>query len=144
MPKRAIIALAIVGVALTVSTAALLSTSQIVPLNGSITAVNLALYTDSGLTTPCTALNSGMVSPGGTSTQTVYVKNIGTVPETLTMSVNGWIPANAGSYLTLSWDRQNYVLNAGQSVQATLTLTAASNTGSLTTFSCNVTFTGTQ
>jgi hypothetical protein len=144
LSKVGIIAIITAAILLTVTTAAVLNTSQIVPLNGTVTAVNLALYTDIGLTTPCTTLNTGMISPGGTSTQTIYVKNTGTVPETLTMAVNGWNPSNASSVLTLSWDRQTYVLSAGQSIPATLTLTAAANTGSLTTFSCNVTFTGTQ
>jgi hypothetical protein len=144
LSKGAIFAIVIAAVLLTVSTAAVLNTNQIVPLNGTVTAVNLALYTDSGLTTPCTTLNTGMISPGGTATQTIYVKNTGTVPETLTMAVNAWNPSNASSSLTLSWDRQTYVLSAGQSIPATLTLTAAANTGSLTTFSCNATFTGTQ
>jgi hypothetical protein len=90
------------------------------------------------------ALSVGTLNPGGTATQTVYVKNTGNVPETLTMTANNWTPANAPTYLTLSWNQQNTVLNAGASTQATLTLTVASNTGSQTTFSCDVTLTGTQ
>lgn len=129
---------------MTIATSGLLSSSQTVPYSGTITAVNLAIYSDSGLTQNCTSINTGTVNPGGTATQTIYVKNTGTAPETLTMAVNNWNPTNAGSSLTLSWDRQNYVLSAGQSIQATLTLTVASNTGSLTTFSCSATFTGTQ
>ena len=129
---------------MTIATSGLLSSSQTVPYSGTITAVNLAIYSDSGLTQNCTSINTGTVNPGGTATQTIYVKNTGTAPETLTMAVNNWNPTNAGSSLTLWWDRQNYVLSAGQSIQATLTLTVASNTGSLTTFSCSATFTGTQ
>ena len=139
-----IIALTLTGTVLAAATSGLLSVSQSVPYSGTITAINLAIYSDSGLTQNCTSLNTGTVNPGGTATQTIYVKNTGTVPETLTLAVSNWNPANASSFLTLSWDRQNYVLTAGQSIQATLTLTVASNTGSLTTFSCSATFTGTQ
>ena len=139
-----IIALTLTGTVLALTTSGILTTSQTVPYSGTITAINLAIYSDSGLTQNCTALNTGNVSPGGTTTQTIYVKNTGTASETLTMAVSNWNPANAGSSLTLSWDKQNTVLSAGQSVQATLTLTVAANTGSLTTFSCSVTFTGTQ
>ena len=140
----AIIAVAIAGILLTVTTAALLSTNQTVPLNGTVTAVNLGVYSDSACTQTVTALNVGTLNPGGTATQTVYIKNTGNVPETLTMSANNWNPTNATTSLTLTWNRQNTVLNADQTIQATLTLTAASNTGSLTTFSCDVTLTGTQ
>jgi hypothetical protein len=144
LSKGVIIALAIAGILLTVTTAALLSANQTVPLSGTITAVNLGVYSDSACTQTCTALNVGTLNPGDTATQTVYVKNSGNVPETLTMTANNWNPTNATSSLTLTWNQQNTVLNAGQSIQATLTLTAASNTGSLTTFSCSVTITGTQ
>ena len=144
IPSKVIIALTITALALTLTTAAVLSTNQTVPLNGTINAVNLGVYSDSACTQTVTALNVGTLNPGGTATQTVYVKNTGNIPETLTMTTNNWTPTNAPTYLTLSWNRQNTVLNAGSSIQATLTLTAASNTGSLTTFSCDVTLTGTQ
>jgi hypothetical protein len=142
--KFAVIAVAIVGMLLTATTAALLSTSQTVPLNGTINAINLGLYSDSNCTQTVTTLSVGALNPGGSATQTIYVKNTGNTPETLTMTINNWNPTNANTYLTLTWNRQNTILNAGQSIQATLTLTAAANTGSLTTFSCDVTLTGTQ
>ena len=140
----AIIALTIAGILLTATTAALLSANQTVPLNGTINAVNLGIYSDSACTQTVTALNVGVLNPGGTATQTVYIKNTGNVPETLTMTVNNWDPTSASSSLTLTWNRESTVLTAGQIIQATLTLTAAANTGSLTTFSCDVTLTGTQ
>ena len=144
LPKFAIIALTIAGILLTATTAAVLSTTQTVPLNGTINAVNLGVYSDSACTQNVTALDVGDISPGGTATQTVYIKNTGNVPETLTMSANNWSPINASSSLTLTWNQQNTILDAGQSIQATLTLTAAPDTGSLTTFSCDVTLTGTE
>jgi hypothetical protein len=140
----AIIALTITALALTLTTAALLSASQNVPLSGTINAVNLGVYTDSACTQPATALNVGTLNPGTTATQTIYIKNTGNIPETLTMTTNNWTPTGADSSLTLTWNRQNTVLAAGTSIQATLTLTAAANTGTLTTFSCDITLTGTQ
>jgi hypothetical protein len=139
-----VVVLTMVGTVLAITTSGLLSASQTVPYNGTITAVNLGVYTDSSCTQTCTALTVGALNPGGTATQTVYIKNTGTVSETLTMTVSNWNPGSASSSLALTWNQQNTVLTAGQSVQATLTLTAASNTGSLTTFSCSVTVTGTQ
>ncbi len=143
-PSIAIIALTITALALSVTTAALLSSNQTVPLNGTINAVNLGVYSDSACTIPATTLTVGNINPGATATQTVWIKNTGNIPETLTMTTGNWSPSNANTYLTLSWNRQNTVLNAGASIQATLTLTAAANTGTLTTFSCDVTLTGTQ
>jgi hypothetical protein len=142
--KILIIAAIISALTLTATTAAVLSTSQNVPLTGTINAVNLGVYSDSGCTQTVTSLNVGTLNPGGTATQTIYIKNTGNVPETLTMTTNNWTPTNASSSLTLTWNRQNTSLNAGNSTQAILTLTAAANTGTLTTFSCDVTLTGTQ
>jgi hypothetical protein len=144
LSKIGIIALTIAAIALTATTAALLTTNQSVPLNGTINAVNLGVYSDSGCTQTVSTLNIGTLNPGGTATQTIYIKNTGNIAETLTMSTSNWNPSNANTSLTLSWNRNNYVLPTGQSIQATLTLTAAANTGSLTTFSCDVTLTGTQ
>jgi hypothetical protein len=139
-----IIALITIGVLLTVVTAAVLSANQTVPLNGTISAVNLGVFSDSACTQTATALTVGTLSPGGTATQTVYIKNTGNVAETLTMTANNWTPSGASSSLTLTWNRQSTVINPGASIQATLTLTASANTGSLTTFSCDVILTGTQ
>ncbi len=140
----AVIALSIAALALTLTTAAVLMNSQSFSVGGTINSVNLGVYSDSGCTQTATALNFGALNPGGTATQTVYLKNSGNCPETLTMAATNWIPTNATSSLTLTWNQQNTVLPAGQTIQATLTLTAAANTGSLTTFSCSVTLTGTQ
>jgi hypothetical protein len=140
----AIIGIVVAVILLTATSYALLSAVKTIPLSGTISVVNVGVYSDSGCTQNCTSLNVGTVSPGGTATQTIYIKNVGTVPETLSMTVSGWNPTTASSSLSLSWNQQNSVLSAGQSVQATLTLTVASTVGSLTNFSCDITFTGTQ
>jgi hypothetical protein len=144
MPSLAIIALTITALALVLTTAAVLSTNQTVPLTGTINAVNLGVYSDSACTQTLTTLNIGTLNPGNNATQTIYIKNTGNIPETLTMTTNNWTPTGANTTLTLSWNRQNTVLAAGANTPATLTLTAASNTGTITTFSCDVTLTGTQ
>jgi hypothetical protein len=142
--KAAIITIAVAIMSLTLTAAGLLSASQTVPMNGTINAVNVGVYSDSDCTLNCTSLNVGSLNPGDTATQTVYIKNTGNTPVTLSMAASSWNPTNATSSLTLSWNRQSYVLGTGQSVQATLTLAVASDTGSLTTFSCDVTITGAQ
>ncbi len=143
-PRFAIIGLVVAVILLTATSYGLLSAFRTVPLSGTISAVNVGVYSDSSCTQNCTSLSVGTVSPGGTATQTIYIKNIGTVSETLSMTVSDWNPTTANSLLSLSWDQQNSVLSAGQSVRAILTLTVASTVGSLTSFSCDITFTGSQ
>ena len=140
----AIIVIAITGLLVTMTTLGALSDSQNLPLSGTVTTVNVEAYTDAACTIPCTALSVGNVSPGGSGTQTIYIKNSGTVPVTLTMSTSAWTPTAAAYYLTVSWNRQSYVLASGTSVAATFTLSAASGTTGFSSFSCTVTITGSE
>jgi hypothetical protein len=142
--KLAALTLALVGIVITVTVVAALSSSVTVPLSGTISTVNVEAYSDAACTHPVTELSLGNLNPGSSVSRTIYIKNSGTIPVTLTMTVSGWSPTGAGSYLSLSWNQQNHVLSAGASVSATLTLTAASSTGSLTTFSCNAVITGAE
>ena len=139
----AIIALAATGIFLSLVTAGLVAT-QTVTSNGTVSAVNVGVYSNYSCTQNLTSISWGTLYAGNSTTRTIYVKNTGTVPVTLTMTDGNWVPTTANTVLTLTWNRQNTVLNAGQSIQATLTLTAASNTGSLAAFNCDVTFTGSQ
>ena len=144
IPVRASIIIAIVATLLTLTTTGLLIANQTVPLTGTITTVNVGVYLDAEGTQNCTSLNFGSLNPGDTATQIVYIKNTGTAPVTLSMTANNWNPTSSSSYLTLSWNRQNTILNAQESIQATLTLTSTANADDLSSFGCDLTFTGTR
>jgi hypothetical protein len=140
----AIIALAATGIFLTLVTSGLLLSSQNVSSNGTISTVNVGVYSDSACTLNCTSISWGTISPGSSATSTIYVKNTGTVPMTLTMTTTGWNPTNANGPIALSWNRESYVLNANQSISAVLTLTVSSSiNSSITTFNVNIVITGT-
>jgi hypothetical protein len=134
----------VIATSLTLTTLAALSASQNVQLDGTITAVNVEVYSDAACTQPCSIIHVGTLNPGSTFTKSVYVKNTGTVPVSLSMTTNSWSPTSASNYLTLSWNRQNYILNDGSSREAILTLTVTSDTGDLEAFSFSATITGTQ
>ena len=142
--KIAVPLIALSLVLLTGVSIAALNASRNVDFNGTIATVNVEVYSNQACTQLCSTINVGSLSPDDTFTQTVYVKNTGSVPVTLTMTANNWNPAIANNYLTFSWNRQNYVLNGGSYIAATLTLTSASNADSLTTFGFTATITGTQ
>ena len=140
----ATIAIAVTGLFLTMITAGALVSSQTVPSGGTITAVNVGVYSNSACTQNCTSINWGTLAPGNSTTQTIYVKNTGTVPVTLSMATANWSPSNANAYLSVTWNRDSYVLAAGSSVSAKLTLTASASAGSITTFNFNIVITGTE
>jgi hypothetical protein len=140
----ATIALILSGVLLAATAAGLLTTTQTVPSNGTITAINLGVYSDTACTIMLTTLNWGSLSPGASTTQTIYIKNTGNVAETLTLSTTSWNPANSPTYLSVNWDRQGATLNPGATISATLTLTATTGASALSTFGVNIVITGTQ
>ncbi len=121
-----------------------LTSSQTVQVTGTVSAVNVGVYSDQACAVNCTAISWGNVNPGGSKSYAVYVKNTGNVAVTLALTTGSWIPTSAGSLLAQTWDREGYVLQASANVTATLVLSAESNTGSLTGFSYNIVVTGTQ
>ena len=140
----AIIAIAATGLFLTLLTTGLLMSSQTLQSSGTVTAVNVGVYSDSSYTQNCTSIDWGTIAPGNSSTRTIYIKNIGTIPITLSMTTGSWVPSNANTYISLGWNRGGTVLSAGQSTSATLTLSASSSAGNITSFSFNIIITGTE
>jgi hypothetical protein len=147
MPKitiAAVLAIATAGLFLTVMSAGVLSDSQTVYSAGSISSVGVGVFIDSTCTINCTSISWGSLAPGSSASRTVYVKNTGNLPVSLSMATSGWNPYSASAYLTQSWDRTSYSLGAGASVSASLTLTASSSAGVLSSFAYNIVITGTQ
>jgi hypothetical protein len=103
----------------------------------------MGVYSDSACTNAITTLNWGSIAAGGTTTQTVYLKNSGTGSMALNMTTSAWSPGVASTYLALNWNKEGIVLSAGQSTAATLTLTVSSSTTGITSFSNTITFFGT-
>ena len=139
----AIIALSATGIILTLAASGLLFSTQNVQYNGNVSAVNVGVYTDSDCTNNCTHITAGTVSPGMSYTDVIYVKNTGNEPVTLSMTTSDWDPSAANGPITLTWNRDSYTLDAGDSVRATLTLSISSSiSNSITAFSFNVAITG--
>jgi DeoR/GlpR family transcriptional regulator of sugar metabolism len=62
----------------------------------------------------------------------------------LSMTTNNWNPASALSYITLSWNSENYMLSGGSVVQAALTLSVSSTISGIANFSFDIIITGTE
>lgn len=138
----AILALVAVGLVLTVTTAGLLTVTQSVSSSGTITAVNVGVYSDSGCTQNLTSISWGTISPGSSVAKTIYVKNTGNAQITLSMTTNSWSPTSANGPITLTWNKEATTLSVGASTAATLTLTVSSSISGITSFSFNIVITG--
>jgi hypothetical protein len=141
-----LIAIGITSMLLVVLTAGALTTNQTLSSSGNISpisSVGVALYSDAGLTTPMTSITWGTLNPGGQTSVTVYIKNTGNIPETLSMVASGWSPANANTYLTCTWNPAQTTIAAGASTSAVITL-ATGGSAPTVSFSFNIVITGTQ
>jgi hypothetical protein len=127
-----------------VSALASLYATHTVPNTGSITAVGVGVYSDINCVNPLSSIGWGTLNPGSTTNYTMYVKNTGDAQETLNMTTSSWNPGTASSYITLKWNQEKSILSAGASVPAVLTLTVSPSITGITSFSFNITITGTH
>lgn len=138
-----ILAVAVTVIVVSVLAASLLSAYQKVPNAGDVKAVGVGVYWDSDCTSNVTSINWGFLEPGTTADVTVYIKNEGNIAVVLSMTTDNWDPTSASDHITLSWNRESHVLNSG-SVQAVLTLSVSPEINDVTSFSFDITITGTE
>jgi hypothetical protein len=139
----AIIALAATSVFLTLVTAGMIAT-QTLSSDGTVTTVDVGVYSDLACSQNCTSISWGTLHPGDTANKTVYVKNTGTREITLSMTSGNWAPEDSDTYLTLTWDQEGTVLDVDDFVTANLTLSVDSDTGDLTDFNFDIVIAGTE
>jgi hypothetical protein len=136
-------ALAVVVVLMTAGVLALLSVNRTLTTTGTIGTVNVGVYSDINCTQPVSSIPWGTLNPGTSTVETVYVKNQGTVTETLNMTSSGWNPSNCPTYMSLTWDAENALVTVGNDVKADFNLTVSPSITGITAFSFNITITGT-
>ena len=129
----------VVGSAVTL---AVLNVQRAIPSSGMVVAVNVGVYSDAACTLNLTSIDWGSVYPGGSVPRMIYVKNTGNVPMTLSMTATGWNPAGAAGQINVTWDKENAVLNSGQSSSATLTLSVLQSVSGVASFSMNIIVSG--
>jgi len=132
-----------VAAILMISTAlAVIQPTRIVTHNGTVETLNVSVFQDSACTQALSALNWGTLKPGTSANRTIYIKNTGNAALTLNMTVTTWNPSTSASYITLTWDRQSFVLTQGSSVPALLVLSVSANVNGFTDFSCTTIIAG--
>jgi len=141
--KLIVIALTVTALTLAATTLAAINVNRDIISSGDVTTTpNINVYSDSACTQNLTTINWGTIEAGSSTNQTIYVKNTGTGTLTLSLATSNWNPTTASSYLTIDWNKTGTHLSAGQSTSAILTLTVASNTTGVTTFSNTITIRG--
>ena len=112
------------------------------PNLGTVKAIGVGVYWDSGCTNSVTSTNWGTVEPGSTNDVTVYIKNEGTAGETLSSTAENWSPSTASMYMSLSWDYGGQVIDVGEVVPVTLSLSVSASVTGITSFSFDIVIVG--
>ena len=147
LQKTQVSVILVVGALVAVSAlvSGLLIASQTIPNTGNVKAVGVGVYSDSACTQEVLSIQWGILDPGESSDETVYIRNEGNVAVVLNMATENWDPASASSYITLGWNlEEGYVLNHGQSVETVLTLSVSSSISGVESFTFDIIITGTE
>jgi len=109
--------------------------------SGKIKVVGAKAYSDPGATLEVSAIDWGVISPGGISQATIYLKSTSTVPVNMTLTTENWSPPAAAQYMTLTWNLSPQTLSPGEVRAVILTLRVSQNIVGVIDFSFDVVIT---
>jgi len=112
------------------------------PNLGTVKAIGVGVYWDSGCSNTVTSVNWGTVEPGSTNDVTIYIKNEGNTAATLSSVAENWNPSIASTYMSLTWDYAGQVIDVGAVVQVTLSLSVSDTIEGITSFSFDIVIVG--
>jgi hypothetical protein len=110
-----------------------------VPGQGAIKGINTGIYSDQACTTQVRSINWGLIEPGATANQTVYVRNEGDTPTTLTVTLSNWNPANSYNHISITWNYTGQTVDVNQVIPVTFTLHVSENVQGISDFSFDIT-----
>jgi hypothetical protein len=121
----------------------LLSNSVTVPSHGNVKTIGVTAYWDSVYTSRVTSIDWGTIEPGSSKNVSMYLRNEGNAPITVSLNVMNWNPTNASSYMSVSWNYSGAQISPSNSALVTLKLVVASNVSNIPTFDVSIVITGT-
>lgn len=144
IPVGVILVIAMTVIAVSVLATSLLMARLRVPNVGNVKAVGVGVYWNSACTSNVTSIDWGFLEPGAIVNITVYIKNEGNIPVMLNMTTDNWNPTLDSNNITVSWNREEHVLDSESVVQAVLVLSVSSDINGVTDFSFDIIVTGTE
>jgi hypothetical protein len=121
----------------------LLSISKRISSSGSVKAINVGVFWDPFDDSEISSVDWEEPSPGDVVNITIYVRNTGNAPMTLSLTTSGWSPPSAEVVIHLSWDREGYVISVGDVISAELSLNVSNSISGITDFSFDIIIEGT-
>ena len=109
---------------------------------GTVKAIGVRVYWDSSCGDPVGSIDWDLVEPGATKNTTVYIKNEGSAPVTLSLATDNWSPPHAPDHISLTWDYGDQIINLDAVIQVTLSLSVSATIEGITTFSFDIVIIG--
>jgi hypothetical protein len=110
----------------------------------SVSGFGAGIYWDQACTNKTIALNWGTIEPGSNNTLTIYIRNEGNSPASLSLETSNWTPSTSIDYMSLNWNYSGQVLSADQVISLVLTLTVSPTIIGINNFSCDTIITASE
>ena len=133
---------AIVALISGLAVSGLVTVTRTLSSSGTVNTVNVEVFWDVDCTQIITDIDWGVLDPGENTSKTIYVKNTGSTAMMLNMTYSGWNPVEAGTYLSLTWDREGAIVAVDEVVSAMLTLHVSDTIAGITSYSFDITIAG--
>ena len=133
----------LVASVLVAGTFALLTIQKNIQGAGSIKGVGLGVYWDPQCKNATSSIAFGLLEPGSYKDFTLYLKNEGNIDLILNMTTKNWNPTEAANYMSLTWNREAQQVSPDQVISFVITLSVSSNIQDISSFSLDITISGT-
>ena len=100
--------------------------------------VTIGVYNEVACVTEVSSIDWGDIEAGASKEVTVYVKNLGIMSVTLSLSTQNWSPSAAQNYMSVDWDYDGSPLNPDAVVPVQISLTVSEEINDITSFSFEV------
>ena len=123
---------------------ATLTSTLIIPNVGTITTIGVEAYWDANATNLVEQIDWGTCDPGATYNKTIYIKNSGNSPCTLSIEVQDWNPENASNYIVLAWNYTSQVIDPDEIIPIQFVLAISDEISGIEQFSFNLVITASE
>lgn len=120
----------------------LVTVSRTLSSSGTVNTINVEVFWDVNCTQIITDIDWGVLDPGENTSKTIYVKNTGSTAMMLNLTYSGWNPVEAGTYLSLTWDKEGAIVTVDEVVSTMLTLHVSDTIAGITSYSFDITIAG--
>lgn len=118
--------------------------SKTINNEGNVNSIGVGVYRENACINEVSTIDWGYIEPGSSQNVIIYVRNEGSITMTLNMTTDNWNPSSSSTYITLNWNNEGSHVNAQSVLETILTLSVSSNISEISSFSFDITITGTE